>query len=68
MVVQLVVVNGYFEVVLVFKKVGVVLDGIFLYYVVVRDYYYVVEYLLKEGVRDVCIDLSFFIELFRNEY
>ena len=60
--VQLAAANGHLEVVLALKKAGVVLDGISLHHAAARDHHHVVEYLLKEGVRDVCIDLSPFIE------
>ena len=61
--VQLAAANGHRKVVLTLKKAGAVLDGISLHHAAARDHHYVVEYLLKEGVRDVCIDLSPFIEL-----
>ena len=60
--VQLAAANGHLEVVLALKKAGAVLDGISLHHAAARDHHHVVEYLLKEGVRDVCIDLSPFIE------
>ena len=60
--VQLAAANGHIEVVLALKKAGAVLDGTSLHHAAARDHHHVVEYLLKEGVRDVCIDLSPFIE------
>ena len=59
--VQLAAANGHLEVVSALKKAGAVLDGISLHHAAARDHNHVVEYLLKEGVRDVCIDLSPFI-------
>ncbi|XP_022789121.1 ankyrin repeat domain-containing protein 50-like [Stylophora pistillata] len=60
--VQLAAANGHLEVVIALKKAGAYLDGISLHHAAARDHHHVVEYLLKEGVRDLCIDFSPFIE------
>lgn len=66
-VLQLVVVNGYFEIVQIFRRVGEILDGIVLYYFVVRGYNYVVQYLLREGMKDICIYKIFLFMFFDEE-
>ena len=59
---QLAAANGHLEAVVALKKAGAILDGISLHHAAAEGHSHVVEYLLKEGVRDDCIDLSSFME------
>ena len=56
--VQLAAANGHLGVVVALKKAGAILDGISLHHAAAEGHSHVVEYLLKEGVRDDCIDVG----------
>ena len=56
--IQLAAENGHLEAVKVLKKAGGVLDRVLLYYASVGGHKSVVDYLLNEGVKDICIDGS----------
>ena len=53
--VQLAAANGHLETVQALKKAGEVLDGISLYHAAAGGQNHVVQYLLREGITDICI-------------
>ena len=55
---QLAATNGHLEVVKALMKAGGVLDGASLHHAAAAGHKSVVDYLLSEGVKDVCIDSS----------
>ena len=55
---QLAATNGHLEVIKVLKKAGGVLDGVSLHHAAAGGHKSVVDYLLNEGVKDVCINGS----------
>ncbi len=53
--VQLAAANGHLETVQSLKVAGGVLDGISLHHASARGYSHVVQYLLREGIKDTCV-------------
>ena len=61
--VQLAAANGHLETIQTLNKAGGVLDGISLHHAAARGHSDVVQYLLREGIKDTCVhDIPYFLQ------